>query len=100
MGKPIIKDNTPAEETAIQRQIAEDPDSLPTAPETQLVRRGRPFGTSKAQVSVRLDFDVLAALKQPEEKGWQTRMNRHLRDSLKLGKREANKRVHKHKDTG
>jgi uncharacterized protein (DUF4415 family) len=100
MGKPTIKDNTPAEERAIQRQVAEDPYTWPTAPDTQVIRRGRPIGKSKAQVSVRLDFDVLAALKQPDEKGWQTRMNRHLRDSLKLGKREANKRSHKHKDTG
>ena len=49
-----------------------------------MIRRGRPAGTRKAHVSVRLDLDVLAALKTPQEKGWQTRLNRMLRDGLKL----------------
>jgi len=89
MGKPDIRDNTPAEERDIQRQIAEDPDTWATAPDAEVVRRGRPAGASKAHVSVRLDLDVLAALKTPQEKGWQTRLNRVLRQGLNLGSGEA-----------
>lgn len=89
MGKPDIRDNTPAEERDIQRQIAEDPDTLPTAPGAQVVRRGRPAGATKEHVSLRLDLDVLAALKTPQEKGWQTRLNLVLRQGLNLGSGEA-----------
>ncbi len=68
----------------IQRQTAEDPDTWPTSPDARVIRRGRPAGARKAHVSVRLDLDVLAALKTPQEKGWQTRLNRMLRDGLEL----------------
>lgn len=84
MGKPDIRDNTAEEERDIQRQLAEDPDTWPTSSDARVIRRGRPAGARKAHVSVRLDFDVLAALKSPQEKGWQTRLNRLLRHGLKL----------------
>ncbi|WP_284947677.1 BrnA antitoxin family protein [Acidisoma cladoniae] len=50
-----------------------------------LIRRGRPrLEVTKQQVTVRLDADVLTALRGSGE-GWQSRMNAALRDWLKLG---------------
>jgi len=48
----------------------------------KLVRRGRPAGHTKASQTVRFDLDVLAAFKSTG-KGWQTRMNKALREWLK-----------------
>ncbi len=46
---------------------------------------GRPKSDDpKERVTIRLDSDVLKALKEPEEKGWQTRANKLLRKGLKL----------------
>ena len=85
MNKPlVIKDNTPEEEAEIQRQIAEDPDAWPTSPDAKVLKRGRPPGRTKEQVTVRIDKDVLLALKKPQPKGWQTRLNNALRLGLKL----------------
>ena len=44
--------------------------------------RGRPKGSSKQQVAIRLDQDVIARFKAGGV-GWQTRMNDALRDWLK-----------------
>jgi uncharacterized protein (DUF4415 family) len=47
-----------------------------------LVRsRGRPSGSDKTQIALRVDNNVLAAFKATG-KGWQTRMNEALRDWL------------------
>jgi uncharacterized protein (DUF4415 family) len=50
-------------------------------------RRGRPLGsrkaTSKVAVKLRLDPDVIAALRATGD-GWQTRVNETLRATLKL----------------
>ncbi len=46
-----------------------------------LVRRGRPPGTGKVSTTIRFDADVLEAFKS-EGPGWQTRMNRALREWL------------------
>ncbi|MCF3935280.1 BrnA antitoxin family protein [Acuticoccus sp. M5D2P5] len=81
---PEIRDNTPTEEAEIQRQIASDPDTWGTPADAKAIRRGRPFGRTKEQVTVRIDRDVLAALQTPEPKGWQTRLNEALRAGLKL----------------
>ena len=43
-----------------------------------LVRRGRPRGTDKRAVSLRLDEDVIAKFKAGGP-GWQTRINEALR---------------------
>ena len=49
--------------------------------------RGRPKSeTTKEPVKIRLDADVLAALRATGE-GWQTRINDTLRASLKLARR-------------
>ena len=44
----------------------------------KVIRRGRPPGSTKTQVSLRLDQDVLAAFRA-EGPGWQSRMNAALR---------------------
>jgi uncharacterized protein (DUF4415 family) len=49
---------------------------------TELIRRGRPTGLTKASQTVRFDLEVLAAFKATG-KGWQTRMNEALREWLK-----------------
>jgi uncharacterized protein (DUF4415 family) len=43
--------------------------------------RGRPSGSDKTQIALRVDNNVLAAFKATG-KGWQTRMNEALRDWL------------------
>ncbi len=44
----------------------------------RIVRRGRPPGSAKTQVSLRLDNEVLAAFRA-QGPGWQSRMNAVLR---------------------
>lgn len=46
-------------------------------------RRGRPRGESKALVTLRLDKDVVTALRAGGE-GWQTRINELLRAAVGL----------------
>lgn len=48
-------------------------------------RRGRPVGTGagKVRITMRLDPDVLKALRE-DGPGWQTRANSHLRTALNL----------------
>ena len=72
---PMIKDNTPEEEAEAQRQIAQDPDTWLTPHDAKAIKRGRPTGQTKEQVTVRLDTRLLIALKEPDPKGWQTRLN-------------------------
>ena len=45
-------------------------------------RRGRPIGSMKTQIALRVVDDILAAFKATG-KGWQTRMNAALKDWLK-----------------
>ena len=75
-----------------------DPDDAPELTEaffknadqyvgTHLKTRGRPKSSvTKEPVKIRLDADVLAALRASGE-GWQTRINDTLRASLKLAGR-------------
>ena len=48
-----------------------------------LVRPGRPPGSTKEATTIRLDADVLAALKASGA-GWQTRVNELLRAAMAL----------------
>lgn len=80
---PVIADNTPDEDAAIRRSIAGDPDTWEAAPDAQVIRRGRPAGSSKSQVTVKLDNDILERLRA-DGRGWQTRMNAALREALGL----------------
>jgi uncharacterized protein (DUF4415 family) len=43
--------------------------------------RGRPVGSTKEQIAIRFDADVLAALRATG-KGWQTRVNSVMREWL------------------
>lgn len=75
---------TPEEDAEINRGIAADPDTfeVPSEDFKLLRRRGRPrLDTTKEQVSVRYDADILAAFRATGE-GWQTRMNDALRTYL------------------
>ena len=49
--------------------------------ERQARRRGRPVGSDKEQVSLRVDKDVLERFRA-DGAGWQTRMNEALRASV------------------
>ena len=75
---------SPAEDAAVTSAAMADPDALPyTDAEWEqvkpLVRRGRPLGSgSKAQVTLRLDVDVLEKFKASGD-GWQTRINEALK---------------------
>jgi uncharacterized protein (DUF4415 family) len=61
-------------------------------PEQITARRGRPVGSvaavTKSPVKLRLDPDVLAALRATG-KGWQTRVNALLREAVGSGRLEA-----------
>ena len=75
---------TPAEDAAITAAALADTDAQPfTDAEWEqvkpLARRGRPLGSgSKAQVTLRLDVEVLEKLKASGD-GWQTRINEALK---------------------
>ena len=75
---------TLAEDAAITAPELADPDAVPfTDAEWEqvkpLVRRGRPLGSgSKAQVTLRLDVEVLEKFKASGD-GWQTRINEALK---------------------
>jgi uncharacterized protein (DUF4415 family) len=87
MSKPskLIR-NTPAEEAAIHRGIASDPDTFEPTDEqfAQMKRRGgRPrLANPKISVTIRYDVEVVEQFRAKGE-GWQTRMNDALRDWLK-----------------
>lgn len=49
----------------------------------RIIRRGRPPGSTKQLVSLRLDTDVLTALRA-QGPGWQTRANEALRKAAGL----------------
>ena len=76
---------TAAEDAVITAAANADPDARPFtdaewAQVRPLVRRGRPLGSgSKAQVTLRLDREVLEAFKATGE-GWQTRINDALKN--------------------
>ena len=75
---------TPAEDAAITAAALADQDTAPfTDAEWEqvkpLVRRGRPLGSgTKAQVTLRLDVEVLEQFKASGD-GWQTRINEALK---------------------
>ena len=97
--KATIRRNTEAEEVGIQHGIAQDPDSpelgdgffanarparevMPSELYTELTatprRRGPGRKPAKAQVTLRLDQDVIEGLRASGQ-GWQVRANEALR---------------------
>ncbi len=95
---------TDEEEAEIQRQIAEDPedsahweDSGPPRPAIEvdpelvahsLRTRGKQKSPTKVAISIRLDADIVRRL-QASGAGWQTRLNRFLREALALARGES-----------
>lgn len=73
----------PEREAALQHAIAEDPDTWTVAADSKPRRIGRPRGSNKSHVNIRLDDDILARLKA-DGPGWQTRANDTLRQALGL----------------
>ncbi|RYH62897.1 MAG: hypothetical protein EON54_08910 [Alcaligenaceae bacterium] len=75
---------TPAEDAAITAAAVADLDAVPFSDAEweqvkPLVRRGRPPGSgTKAQVTLRLDVEVLEKFKASGD-GWQTRINEALK---------------------
>jgi uncharacterized protein (DUF4415 family) len=80
---------TPEEDAAINAGIAADPDTLElTDADMAQLRplRGRPpLARPKAALTMRVDADVLDALKASGP-GWQTRINELLRDAVRRGR--------------
>jgi uncharacterized protein (DUF4415 family) len=89
--------NTPEEDARVTAAAMADPDARPyTEAEWEEARKRRQFGRppivrvgrpslaapKKAPVTLRLDVDVLAALKATG-KGWQTRVNDAMREWVK-----------------
>ena len=80
----VLQLPTPEEDAIVTAAANADPDAVPLtdaewANVKPLVRRGRPLGSgTKAQVTLRLDVDVLEKFKASGD-GWQTRIN----DALK-----------------
>ena len=102
--KPTHISPTDEEEAEIQRQIAEDPedsahweDSGPPRPAIEVVpelvehslrTRGKQKARTKVAISIRLDADIVRHL-QASGAGWQTRLNRFLREALALSRGES-----------
>ena len=81
---PKIEDNSPERDLEILAQIQSDPDTWEAQADATVLRRGRPSGQTKSQVTIRLDNDILTALQGANAKGWQTRANALLRKALAL----------------
>ena len=69
---------TAEEEAAINAGIAADSDTFEVTDEQFKKMRGRPTGSNKTLVHIRLDNDLLERFKATGA-GWQTRMNDALR---------------------
>ena len=80
----VLQLPTPEEDAVITAAANADADAVPLtdaewANVKPLVRRGRPLGSgTKAQVTLRLDVDVLEKFKASGD-GWQTRINEALK---------------------
>ena len=79
---------TPEEDRAITEAALSDPDAQPITDEDiasgKLVfRRGPQVAPTKEQITIRLDPDILVALRAGG-RGWQTRANALLRKGLGL----------------
>jgi uncharacterized protein (DUF4415 family) len=85
--KPVVFDEDNPEWTEADFAVAKGPESLPEKmlaafPKTKL-RGGRPPGSNKRSVSLRLDLDVLEKFRATGP-GWQTRINEALRKAAGL----------------
>lgn len=84
MRKTLIRP-TDAESAAINAAARGDEDNLPLTSD-ELIQfkrgRGRPAGSNKEQVTLRLDAEVLETFKATGT-GWQTRINEVLKEWAK-----------------
>ena len=81
--KVVFDDDNPewtAEDFARARPISEFPELAAAFPKTRV---GRPRGSDKEQVSLRIDKEVLARFRAGGA-GWQTRINAALRKAVHL----------------
>ena len=76
LGRTFVLPNE--EEAAINAGIAADPDTFEVTDAQFKKMRGRPAGSNKTLVHIRLDNDLLERFKATGA-GWQTRMNDALR---------------------
>lgn len=86
--KRVFEVPTQAQDAAIARGIAADPDTyeVPGEQIAAMRRPGRPRAAIKRpMLSMRTDPDVLAALRASGP-GWQTRVNALLREAVAQGK--------------
>ncbi|MFG6082050.1 BrnA antitoxin family protein [Paracoccus litorisediminis] len=82
--KPIMTRKVESEEAKILAMIASARDKPESTAEDLARKAGRPkTADPKRPVSLRLDADLLAAMKQDGE-GWQTRLNDKLRKIYRL----------------
>ncbi len=91
--KPELKTEPKAEtaRAAVQRNITQDGDSIRSSEPTEKPARrtrGKQRRPTKEQVTLRLDPDVIAYFKGDDPKGWQTRLNTALRQSVRDLKRQ------------
>lgn len=77
LGRTFVLPNE-EEEAAINAGISADPDTFEVTDVQFKKMRGRPIGSNKTLVHIRLDNDVLEKFKATGT-GWQTRMNEVLR---------------------
>jgi uncharacterized protein (DUF4415 family) len=77
LGRTFVLPND-EEEAAINAGIAADPDTFEVTDAQFKKMRGRPVGSNKTLVHIRLDNDLLERFKATGA-GWQTRMNDALR---------------------
>ncbi|WP_428852247.1 BrnA antitoxin family protein [Imbroritus primus] len=92
MSKRKVLMPTPEEDAAINRGIAEDPDTfeLNGSQIKQLKPLGKRIGRPKSDhpkvsVTIRFDSEIVEAFRMSGD-GWQTRMNNALRDWLRTHK--------------
>lgn len=76
--KPVVFDEDNPEWTEEDFARARPASELPPQLAAAFRRGGRPAGSNKEQVSIRLDKDVLAKFKATG-RGWQTRINEALK---------------------
>ena len=80
---PVVRDVSPERDAQIRKAIAADPDTW-ESPNAQPKRVGRPRGQTKTSTTIRIDNDLLDALKGDNPKGWQTRLNEALRKGMDM----------------
>lgn len=85
--KPLTDDKGEVRElTLADMRAMKGIDSLPESLQRVLRSRGRPkVEAPKQSISIRLDADVLSALRESGP-GWQGRVNAMLKDALRRGR--------------